>query len=90
MSIGFEHLTIDERNAVQMSQSPWISRVPGDVQFIKTHMIDTLMQWDVLDDFRDHISKTECFLYHGLLHNAREVELELAVVDQVGTCAQIA
>lgn len=72
-----------------MSQSPWISRIPVDIQLIKTHMIDSLMQWDAQDDFRDHITETELFLYHGLLHNAREVELKLAFVDQVGTCAQI-
>lgn len=57
---------------------------------IQNHMIDLLMQRDSLDDFCDHISETEFFLHHGLLHNPREVELTLAFVGQVSTCAKVA
>lgn len=51
-------------------------------------MLRFLMQWDVLGDFHDHIIETESLLHRGLLHNAREVELNLAFVGEVSTCAE--
>lgn len=86
-SIDIEYLNVCERNAAQISQWSLVSQAPSNFLEIKTYMIDPLMQRYGLDDFRDHIIETESFLQRGLLHNPREVELKLAFVGQVSTCA---
>lgn len=84
-------MKIRNRNALLMSQSSWIPKPPSENNhWIKTYMIDPLMQSDGLDDFRDQILETESFLNRGLLHNEREVELKLAFDGQVSACAKLA
>ncbi|MCJ1462069.1 hypothetical protein MMC07_000669 [Pseudocyphellaria aurata] len=74
-----EFFGLCERNAVRLQQLSWDDKAPSEnLQMITTHVIDPLMRWEGVNDFRDQIINSKDFLHRGLLRNPRELELKLA------------
>ena len=50
---------------------------------MQTRIIDKLLQWDRVENFRHFVIKAQSDLQRGLLRNPREVEVQLAADGRV-------